>query len=101
MLLQSTSLRVLSALILLTPLYECDGGMLQRNLLYTAVTRPKKMILLGERTATDIASILIQMPLNVIHSWKTCSKALVKKVNLRQLRLLGINNLEAMLLKLK
>ena len=30
--------------------------MLQRNLLYTAVTRAKKkMILLGERTAVDIA----------------------------------------------
>ena len=40
----------------LTPLYECDGIMLQRNLLYTAVTRAKKkMILLGERTAVDIA----------------------------------------------
>lgn len=40
----------------LTPLFVCDGIMLQRNLLYTAVTRAKKkMIVLGEREAIEIA----------------------------------------------
>ena len=58
------------------------------------------MILLGERTAVDIAVSNTDAFKRDTFLEDLFQNAR-KKVNLRQLRLLGINNLEAMLLKFK